>query len=472
MVSGVRSLDAKYIAILVIVILFSIVAGFAITKVSSSLALLAAIGIATLIVCFVWPPISLYILIFSMLLSPEFGERGTQGGGMTIRVDDLILVLISFSWLAKSSLNKDLGLFPKTPLNKGITGYVFICLFSTVLGALFGKINLAGFMFVLKYFEYFMVFFLAVNFITTRKQAKIFLILILITCAIVSLYALSQLPLGGRVSTPFEGKEGEPGTLGGYLILLMSVSIGILLTSESRKVKILLTGLIIVSFVALMATQSRVTWMGLPVMYLCFIAMSKKRLMLLAALAVIIAIGPFVMPESYKERYGGTFKREEGYKATVGGKALALDSSATERVQSWQGVLKDFKNHPIFGYGINGYWFIDGQYFRTLIELGIIGMGIFVFMLYQIGKFLLAAYHISSDNFSKGFNMGLFAGFLALLVHCIGSNTFIVVRIMEPFWFLMGIAVVLYQIDKKKSEAFQNEPDVQETTANTVTDHR
>ncbi len=472
MASGVRSLDAKFIAIMAIVIIICISTAFAITKAPSSLALVATIGIATLIVCFVWPPISLYILIFSMLLSPEFGQRGTQGEGLTIRLDDLILVLISFSWLAKSSLYKELGLFPKTPLNRGITAYVLICLFSTVLGALFGKINLAGFMFVLKYFEYFMVFFMAVNFIDTRKQAKLFLILILVTCGIVSIYAMSQLPLGGRVSTPFEGKEGEPGTLGGYLILLMSVSIGVLLTSESRRAKILLTGLIIISFVSLMATQSRATWMGLPIMYLCFIIMSKKRLMLLGVLTVIIAMSPFVMPESFKERYGGTFKREQGYKATVGGKALALDSSATERVQSWQGVLKDFKNHPIFGYGINGYWFIDGQYFRTLVELGLVGMSIFVFMLYQIGRFLLEAYRIASDNLSKGLTMGLFAGFLALLVHCFGSNTFIVVRIMEPFWFLMGIAVVLYNIDKKKFEALQNESDVQETNANTAVVHR
>ena len=123
--------------------------------------------------------------------------------------------------------------------------------------------------------------------------------------------------------------------------------------------------------------------------------------------------------------------------------------------------MKDYKNHPVFGYGINGYWFIDGQYFRTLVELGIVGMSIFIFMLYQIGKFMLEAYRIASDNLSKGLAMGLFAGFLGLLVHCFGSNTFIVVRIMEPFWFLVGISVVLYQMDKKKLDALQNEPEAE-----------
>ena len=82
-----------------------------------------------------------------------------------------------------------------------------------------------------------------------------------------------------------------------------------------------------------------------------------------------------------------------------------------------------------------------------------------------VGKFMLEAYRIASDNLSKGLAMGLFAGFLGLLVHCFGSNTFIVVRIMEPFWFLMGIVVVLYQIDKKESEVVSNELNTQADVA-------
>jgi O-antigen ligase len=469
---GVRLLDARLIAFLAIVIFFCAFAAFAITKVPVAISLLVTIGIVVIIVCFVWPPISLYILIFSMLLSPEFGERGTQGGGVTIRMDDLLLVLISFTWFARSSLYKELGLFPKTPLNKAIAAYVLLCLFSTTLGGLFGKINLVGFMFVLKYFEYFVIFFMAINFVQTRKQVRTFVILLLVTCAIVSFYAMWQLPLGERVTTPFEGKEGEPGTLGGYLILLMSVSIGILLTSESRKVKIFLPVLILISFIALMATQSRATWMGLPFMYLCFIIMSKKKLLLLGVLAVIIAISPFVIPEKFKKRYGTTFEVERGYETKIGGKTVPLDASASSRVASWKGVLKDFKKHPVFGYGINGYWFVDGQFFRTLAELGVVGLSIFIFLLYRITKLLLEAHRTASDNLGKGLTMGLLAGFIALLVHSVGSNTFIVVRIMEPFWFLMGLVVVLYYIDKGELEALQNESNVQETNANTAVVHR
>ncbi len=199
--------------------------------------------------------------------------------------------------------------------------------------------------------------------------------------------------------------------------------------------------------------------------------MSKKKLLLIGTMIVLIALAPFLLPQGMKKRVTGTFERERGTEAVVGGKALALDSSASSRVSSWQGVLKDCKKHPLFGYGINGYWFIDGQFFRTLAELGIVGLSIFIFLLYRIGKFLLEAHRIASDNLNKGLAMGLFAGFLALIVHCIGSNTFIVVRIMEPFWFLMGIAMVLYQIDKKQLEALPPESDVQETSTSLAAVH-
>jgi hypothetical protein len=40
------------------------------------------------------------------------------------------------------------------------------------------------------------------------------------------------------------------------------------------------------------------------------------------------------------------------------------------------------------------------------------------------------------------------AGFIGLLFHALGANTFIIVRIMEPFWFLAGIVMMLEEIEK------------------------
>jgi hypothetical protein len=39
--------------------------------------------------------------------------------------------------------------------------------------------------------------------------------------------------------------------------------------------------------------------------------------------------------------------------------------------------------------------------------------------------------------------VGYLAGLVGLLVHSVGANTFIIVRIMEPFWFLTALIVMI-----------------------------
>jgi hypothetical protein len=63
---------------------------------------------------------------------------------------------------------------------------------------------------------------------------------------------------------------------------------------------------------------------------------------------------------------------------------------------------------------------------------------------------------MSDDNYVKGLTMGVLAGFISLLLHSIGSNTFIIVRIMEPFWFLMGLVVVLYNLEMDEQNKLQS----------------
>ncbi|MEE9609697.1 MAG: hypothetical protein V3W19_00515, partial [Desulfatiglandales bacterium] len=119
-----------------IVILFISVA-FAmllpVLSITHTIALVA--GMVIFITCFASTEIALYILIFSMLLSPEFivgtTEGASMGRGVTLRLDDFLLVIIGFSWLAKMSINKELGLFLKTPLNRPIAFYIVVCLVST-----------------------------------------------------------------------------------------------------------------------------------------------------------------------------------------------------------------------------------------------------------------------------------------------------------------------------------------------------
>jgi len=189
---------------------------------------LLAIFVAT----FVKAEWGLYILIFSMLLSPEVvvgdTSRMALARGVTLRLEDLLLVVIGLSWLARNAVIKDIGLFLKTPLNKPIFIYVAACVLATGFGFMGGRVELkTGALYVLKYFEYFIVFFMMVNHVRSRTQIKRFVFFLFLTAFIVAVIGMFQIPSGERLSAPFEGKVGEPNTLGGYLLFIGMTAAGV-----------------------------------------------------------------------------------------------------------------------------------------------------------------------------------------------------------------------------------------------------
>ncbi|MSR82896.1 MAG: hypothetical protein EXS58_08215 [Candidatus Latescibacteria bacterium] len=105
-------------------------------------------GIVIFIACLVNTEASIYVLIFSMLLSREFMVGGLGGSsattssrGVTLRSEDLLLLVLGFAWLARMAVHKDLGLVRETPLNRPIGYYVTICTLATGAGLIFGSVN-------------------------------------------------------------------------------------------------------------------------------------------------------------------------------------------------------------------------------------------------------------------------------------------------------------------------------------------
>ena len=415
--------------------------------------LLAGCATALLILCFASTTIALYVLIFSMLLSPEF-IVGTTGGaslgrGVTLRLDDIVIMIISITWIGKMALKKDLGIFLRTPLNKPIAYYLLACLISTLFGALFRDLELkTGLFFVLKYFEFTLIYFMAANHINNKKQINHLLIALFIVAVIVSIIGITQIPSGARVSAPFEGKEGEPNTFGGYLLFMICLAGGLALSSGDLKKQIILGLTIVLMTIPLIYTQSRSSYLGTIPALISFIWLSERRYPVFIMIFIMLFLITFFGAEPARKRISYTFfeKRDRGEYEVLGKR---LDTSASARLKSWTLALRDFKNHPLFGYGVTGYRFIDAQYFRVMIETGAVGLFFFFHLLWNIFKHSLRVFKTCSDYPEKGLTMGFIAGFIGLLFHAIGANTFIIVRIMEPFWF---VCAMIMSISRLKEE--------------------
>jgi O-antigen ligase len=446
--------DSRVIFPFLAVILVTLVGGMYLPQISIGIAFAVVGAIILALICFMSPALGLYILICAMLLGPQFGTggaagEGVRGRGLTLRLDDFLLLIIGFSWFLSTAVNKERGLFLKTPLNRYIAYYFLACLVSTLIGYMMGRVKgTAGFFFALKYFEYYVVYFMAVNYLKEKKQMERLVFTLLIVCLIVCTIAIYQIPSGIRVSAPFEGKEGEPNTLGGYLVLLLSVVLGLLVNNYgSRKQKFFLGGLIFFILITLAATLSRSSWLALGPMVLALIWFSKKKLVLIIPLIFLVLISSFLLPSAVTDRALYTFsqKSEEG-QVKVGD--IRIDTSTSARLNSWKNVLtRDFIQQPLIGYGITGYSFIDAQYPRVLAETGLLGMICFIALLAAIYRNAIQTRRrYADDPFFLGVSTGFLAGFFAMLTHAIGANTFIIVRIMEPFWFLTAIVIMIPQI--------------------------
>jgi O-antigen ligase len=431
-------------------------------KLSLGFAVASVFAVIIFTFSFVSTESALYMLIFSMLLGPQLTVGGgddilaARGRGIALRTDDIIVAIIGISWFLRVAINKELGFFLRTPLNRPIAVYFVICMVATIHGYLLMKrLNpVVGFFFIVKYFEYFLIYFMAVNHLRDRDQIRRFLIAMLLVCFAVCVFAISQIPYVERVSAPFEGEEGEPNTLGGYLVLMLALVISLLVTPKAIGKKILLFGLMGLMFVALAATLSRGSWLALPPMLLAIILLSRNRLLIVIPLVVVLAFSPYLLPKSVVNRAAFTFNQpqEEG-QLKVGD--IKIDTSTSARLVSWKVILtQDFVHHPIIGWGVTGHSFIDAQIPKILIETGLAGLTAFFFLIGLLFRHGLRAVRVSREPLFEAIAIGYVAGLVGLLFHSIGANTFIIVRIMEPFWFLTALIVM---IPRFESGEFQKE---------------
>ena len=407
------------------------------------------IAFAVFVVVFVKTELGLYLVIFSMLLSPEIttGSGGlAEGRRVIVRTEDLVLLVVAFSWLAKTAVNKELGLTLKTPLNRPIMAYVAVTVIATLIGYATGTVKgPSAFFYVLKYVEYFVVYYMVANNLGDRFQAWRLVVAAFLTGAIVSVIGAAQIPSGQRVSAPFEGAEGEPNTLGGYLLFLMALAGGIAL--ETQRVRVRVTCLALLALMALpfAYTLSRASFLAVPFVLIALGFFSTHRRTLVAALSLLLVASPLIgvtLPKPVVNRILYTFEPEAG-SATVKLGKIAFDPSTSARLISMQQAFQAWMRRPFLGYGVTGAGFMDAQYARTLVEVGVIGLAVFLWLVWSVLKGSLGTLRTLRDPDERGLALGFLAGTVALLVHAIGANTFIIVRIMEPFWFFAAVIITL-----------------------------
>lgn len=391
----------------------------------------------------------LYVLIVAMLLSPEItaGSVGSHAErSLNLRYDDVLIPVIFLGVLTRLAFEGTTHFWRDNPVNLGIVAYYSVCIVSSIRAVYFSypawDKPIAAFE-LLKMLEYYMVFCMFWMAVRTREEVRRQLIVFFVVSVVVCMYGISTINTLPRVSAPFETGGTEPNTFGGYLMLVICAAVGLYTAAPTRRLRWMFLGIALLAFVPFVMTLSRASYIALFVA-LTGVGVLGRKLAILAGLALVLAVSPFVMPEEVQERVLYTFESGSGVPVSVAGMAepVHVDKSTYERIYVWEKVRFNLTVWPLLGGGVSWGMVLDSQYARVLIETGLIGMAAFVFLVVQLFRTSRQAYRWSRDWMFRGFALGTAAALLGLLVHGLGTISFLIVRIMEPFWFMMAVCVI------------------------------
>ena len=451
-----------------IVLLLGLIISFLVTKTrfdikTISLLFFFLIFIPTLLN----PDIGLIVIIVSMLFSPEVIIGETIRREISIRIEDIFLLVILLAWFMRITLTKDIASIFRIRLTPLFFSYIAVCVISTVLSVIFsGEINIKhSFFSTLKYLEYYFLFLMVRDNMRSLRQSKIFVAIFLLTALMVAIHSNvfieEQQRMGTtffRTAPPVETRGGgEAGTLGGYLVLMIAVAGGLLLYARSIPIRIFLVLLELLMFRSFLYSLSRGSYIAIIPTVMALIYFSPKGRPLLTFVVVSILISTVVfMPQMIKDRIATTVATHEDAE----GIHVEWEESPQFRIESWKFVLFErFPKSPIFGHGV-GKFFIDSQLFSTLTEVGLAGLILFLWVLVTLFKMARDIFNmdlVKNDHFSHGLTLGFLGGFVGLLAHAISTNTFIIIRIMEPFWFIAAIVLSLPKLLMQEKEASEKE---------------
>jgi hypothetical protein len=414
------------------------------------------------------------LLIFSMMLSPEINLGSTGAGAshlVVVRYDDFLLLILFAAWVVRNALDKNLKTLHLSELSTPMLVYTFICLVATLLGILRGNVTwMKGSLYTLKYLEYFVLYFIAYTLTTKKERIWLYLKLGGLTALVVTVYGYwYYLSSGGKAAiAPFEApinvvstEMGEPGSLGGYYLVIFGVLFGMMIHLDyKRAIRLLLPlGFMLPVF---LVTFSRASYLGIMGMVSSILIFNEKRRLFVMSLITICCVSFFAITpirEKVMARVAMTYQaslNRELHDFHFLGKTFRLEDSAAQRVWTWQRVLDNhLPVHPLMGFGITGVGFEDSQYGLLLSETGLLGFFAFWWMIATIYLTTRQLFLLSNENWMRGLAMGLAVGLTGLLLDATTTNTFIIVRIMEPFWFLVAITDKLKDLLLREREEIE-----------------
>jgi O-antigen ligase len=234
-----------------------------------------------------------------------------------------------------------------------------------------------------------------------------------------------------------------------YTILLMSI----FLHMKRGLKKLGLAALILTNLFVVVFLFSRAAYLALA-MGMFFLFWMKKKVLLIPLILVAV-FWQTALPSKVIERIEMTT-----------GDYNELDSSSENRLIAWQESLDLFEKSPIFGVGYGVYrraGFILGDthnvYFKILAEQGLIGIMIFLSLLFCLFMRGISLYRYGDDALSKGLGLGFAMAVIVLSVNNFFGDRWTYMEISAYLWIFAALVTKLHILALENTQtkaAFNN----------------
>jgi len=410
----------------------------------------------------------LLLLIFVVPFTQQV-NIGTMGAPVDIGTDDLLIFIIIVGWLVNLAREKEPH-FLKTPLNMPLLCYFTLGIFSYVFaGMRFGLYPvLICALHLLKLFEYIMIYFIVVSVVKDLDQVKKYMnMFFIVTAAVLIIQFIAIIRYGSSsLSPPYVGRSNllflqgmysftSNAIMGAYYCFFLFIVLAILIDAPVFKGKIRLILLAVMLSFGLFNTYSRSAYVGFVVGMFVLSLLKERKLFLVFLMLLLFT--PIYMQSAVLERITFTVKSFEP--------VLILDEASNIRIVLWKRAIQAFLEAPILGSGYwTTRWTISGaeahsQFLAVLVEGGIIGFSVFVWMLIRMYKAALNLRKNATTFYYRGLGAGYVAGFSAVLASCLTSENLEAFRMIGPLWFITALIVSANRILARQSE----KPDMDST---------
>ncbi len=390
--------------------------------------------------------------IFAALISMPFAP--------TMGVVAMVLVSF-FAFVIKLLTNPDFK-FRHTPVDTPVALFALVLFISSVTS--FAPVS--SIKIFLVYFAFVLGFYLTVNAVRTKTQLYALISAMLFAGAAVAIYGIYQHMFGFAEGTTWTDTEmfdnietrvistfGNPNVLGEYLLLLIPVASGYILSRPSQFNK--LVSVVVTALLALcmVYTYSRGNWIGLIVATILFFMFYDGRIVWLGVLFAFFV--PMLLPQNVIDRF-----------LSIGN---TTDTSTSYRVYIWMGSIAMLKDYWMSGIGLGSdafnmiypFYSYSGivaphshnLYLHILVENGILGMIVFLIIVFTYYRMVISTIIAEKkDKMLKSTITGLSAGMFGYLVQGMFDNVWYNYRIVFMFYVIIALTCCAILIQREASK--------------------